>query len=138
MSFSKGNIGENMVKKTQTSDWVKISGYAFLLGVIIAVVAGLLGASVIPYTGTILVILGAIVGLLTAMGMGSISKADADTFLLAAIALVAVGAAGGALSDIPTIGPFLASIVGYIAIFVSPAVVIIALEAIWRAGSIKY
>lgn len=125
-----------MAKKA--SDWVKISGYIFLLGVIIAVIAGILGPSLIPYTGTILILLGAILGLLAALGMGSISKADADTFLLASIALVAVGASGAALNEIPMIGAYLSDIAGYISMFVAPAVVLIALEAIWRAGSIKY
>lgn len=123
-----------MARKS-ANDWVKISGYAFLVGVLISVVAGVLGENVIPQTKTILVILGAILGLLGAFGLGSISKENATEFLLATVALVAVGTAGKALEGIPTIGPALANIVGYIAVFVAPAVVIIALEAIWSAGS---
>ena len=119
------------------SEWVKISGYAFLLGVLISIVAGILGPETIPYSGTLLIVLGAVVGLLGAFGMGSISKQDAESFLLATVALIAVGAAGKTLEGIPTIGAYIANIVGYIAVFVAPAVVIIALEAIWRAGSTK-
>jgi len=123
--------------KSDKSQWVKISGYLFLLGVLIAVVAGLVGATTIPYSGTLLVILGAIVGLLAALGMGSISKDDTELFMLAAIALIAAGSAGVALSGVPYIGTYLQDIVNGIAALVAPAVVIIALEAIWSVGSEK-
>lgn len=119
------------------SQWVKISGYLFLLGVLIAVVAGLVGSSTIPYSGTLLVVLGAIVGLLAALGMGSISKDDTELFMLAAIALIAAGSAGVALAGVPYIGTYLQDIVNGIAALVAPAVVIIALEAIWSVGSEK-
>jgi hypothetical protein len=123
--------------KSDKSQWVKISGYLFLLGVLIAVVAGLVGSTTIPYSGTLLVILGAIVGLLAALGMGSISKDDTELFMLAAIALIAAGSAGVALSGVPYIGTYLQDIVNGIAALVAPAVVIIALEAIWSVGSEK-
>jgi len=123
--------------KRSGNDWVKISGYAFLLGILIAIVAGVLGPETIPYTGTLLIVLGAIVGLLGAFGIGSIDKDSATEFLVATVALIAVGAAGKTLEGIPTVGTYLANIVGYIAVFVAPAVVIIAIEAIWQAGSTK-
>lgn len=119
------------------SQWVKISGYLFLLGVLIAVVTGLVGASTIPYSGTLLVILGAIIGLLAAMGMGSISRDDTELFMLAAIALIAAGSSGAVLAGIPYVGLYLRDIVSGIAALVAPAVVIIALEAIWKVGSEK-
>lgn len=119
------------------NQWVKISGYLFLLGVLIAVVAGLVGSSTIPYSGTLLVVLGALVGMLAALGMGSISKDDAELFMLAAIALVAAGSSGAALVSVPFIGTYLQDIVNGIAALVAPAVVIIALEAIWKVGSEK-
>jgi hypothetical protein len=124
-----------MAKKS--SDWIKISGYAFLLGVLISIVAGVLGPETIPYSGTLLIVLGAVVGLLGAFGMGSIGKSDATDFLLATVALMAVGGAGASIKDLPTIGPYIANIVRYLAVFVAPAVVIIALEAIWTSGSTK-
>jgi hypothetical protein len=119
------------------SQWVKISGYLFLLGVLIAVVSGLVGATTIPYSPILLVVLGAIVGLLAALGMGSISREDTEVFMLAAIALIAAGSSGAALAGIPYIGTYLQDIVGGIAALVAPAVVIIALDAIWNVGSEK-
>lgn len=123
-----------MAKK---SGWVKISGYLFILGVLIAVVDGLLPAT-IPYAGVILVLVGAIMGLLAALGMGSIERRDTELFMLAVIALIAAGSSGVALAAIPMIGTYLASIIGNIAALAAPAAVIVALEAIWAAGSTKF
>lgn len=121
----------------KVSQWVKISGYLFLLGVLIAVVAGLIGMATLPWAPTLLVVLGVIIGLLAAIGMGSISRDDTELFMLAAIALIAAGSSGAALAGVPYIGTYLADIVNGIAALVAPAVVIIALEAIWRVGSEK-
>ena len=118
------------------SQWVQISGYLFLLGVLISIVAGV-APGVIPATGTILVLLGALIGLLGALGIGSVGKDEAELFLLATVALIAAGGAGTALSGIPSIGTYLRDIVNNIAALVVPAAVIMALEAVWRAGSSK-
>lgn len=128
-----------MSKKTES--WVKLSGYLFLLGIIVSIVAGVFGDALVAYQAAIhslLVVFGVVIGLLGAFGMGSIDKADSQMFLLAVVALTAAGGSGAILGSIPTIGPWLSAIVGYIAILVLPAAVIIALEAIWRAGSTKF
>lgn len=122
--------------------WTRISGYLFLLGVIIAIIAGILGANIIPYSSTILVVLGTLVGLLAALGMGSISRDAAETLLLATVALLVTSIAGQGLLGLdglfPGLGTALNGIVSNIAVFIAPAVVILALEAIWRAGSVKF
>lgn len=119
-----------------SNQWVKISGYLFLLGVLIAVVAGFMA---IPETNLLLVVLGTIIGLLAALGMGSISKDDTELFMLATIALIAAGSSGAAFATITFagIGPILQTIIGHIATLVAPVVVIVALEAIWKVGSEK-
>ncbi|MEM5778394.1 MAG: hypothetical protein QXK49_02070 [Candidatus Aenigmatarchaeota archaeon] len=125
----------------KSAGWVKLSGYLFLLGIIISIIAGIFKASLMEYEASIhslLVIFGVIIGLLGAAGMGTIDRTDTQIFLLAVVALIAAGGSGSILSEIPTIGPYLASIVGYIAALVMPAAVIIALEAIWKAGSTKF
>ena len=120
-----------------SNQWVQISGYLFILGVLVSVVAGV-APGVIPSVDVILVVLGAVVGLLGAMGTGSIDRQEAETFLLAAVGLVAVGASGAALSNFPGIGEtYLKPIVQNLAVFVAPAVVLIALESMWRAGSVR-
>ncbi|MBU3904590.1 MAG: hypothetical protein KJ906_00365 [Nanoarchaeota archaeon] len=123
--------------KKQGNQWIKLSGYLFLLGMLIAVIEGLM-VGTIPSAGTLLVVLGFVVGLLGAFGMGSIGKDDIEIFMLAAIALMAVGASGAVLAGVPYVGDYLAPIVGHIAVLAAPAVAILAIEAIWKAGSIKY
>ena len=138
--FSKRSIGETMAKAK--TGWVKTSGYLFLLGIIIAIIAGIfkdfIPGTYIQPIHTILIILGAVIGLLGAAGVGTIDRTDIQIFLLAVVALIAVGNAGTALVEIPIIGIYLKLIVDYIATLVVPAAVIIALEAIWRAGSTKF
>ncbi len=119
----------------KNNQWVKISGYLFLLGIIVAIVEGLI-TGVIPQATTILVVLGFIIGLLAAFGMGSIGKEDKEMFILATIALMVVGATK--IGEVPVIGTYLAPIFANIAALVAPAIVIIAIEAIWKTGSIKY
>jgi len=128
-----------MAKKAE--GWVKLSGYLFLLGILISIVAGVFEASLVAYQTAIhslLAVFGLLIGLLGAAGMGTIDRTDTQIFLLAVIALAAAGGSGAVLHDVPTIGPWLNAIVGYIAILVLPAAVIIALEAIWRTGSTKF
>ncbi len=123
----------------KSAGWVKLSGYLFLLGILIAIIAGVFGASLTEYASTInslLVVFGVIIGLLGAAGMGTIDRTDKQIFLLAVVALAVVGNAN--LNEIPTIGDILTSIVSYISLLVLPAALIIALEAIWRTGSTKF
>lgn len=121
-----------MAKKSQ---WVKLSGYLFLLGIVIAVVSGV---AVIPMAGELLLLLGVVIGLLGAFGMGGIDRADVQMFLLAVVALVSAGQAGAALQGIPSVGVYLKPMVDNIAALVMPAAVIMALEAIWKAGQVKF
>ena len=108
-----------------------LGSWAFILGVLIAIVAGLaLGAGVLgdlgQYVAIILVILGLVVGFL------NIGAKEVTDFLIAAIALVAVGAAN--LATIPAIGTYLASMLSYVAAFVAPAALVVALKAIYAMG----
>ena len=113
----------------------KIGEYAFLVGVVIAVLAGIASGAVVAYAGeiaAILVILGVIVGLL------NVSDKEMTPFLVAAIALMIPGIAGGAagiFSAIPTVGAYIDSILGLITVFVAPAAIIVALKAVYALGS---
>jgi hypothetical protein len=116
-----------MAKDTsQTGSW------AFILGVVIAIVAGIVAGTVglnSPVAGWVtllLVVLGLIVGFL------NIGDKDINSFLVAAIALAAVGSANLQSINvvIPILGTVLQSIVLNIAVFVFPAALIIALKAI--------
>lgn len=104
---------------------LKIGDIAFFAGVLVAIIAGLfpelLSGGVVA---AILVILGIIVGFL------NVTKEETTSFLIAAIALLAAGAAG--LGSLPWVGSFLAPIALNIATFVAPAAVIVALKAVWN------
>jgi MFS family permease len=113
----------------------KAGEYAFLVCVIIAVLAGLaypyISATMQGYVAALLVVLGAIVGLTT------VTEKETTPFLVAAIALVATGAAGVGFALFPLIGPFIDAIVRNIALFVAPAAIIVALKAVYALASKK-
>jgi hypothetical protein len=99
---------------------------AFIVGLILAVIAGLLW----PSNSTIivvLIILGIIIGLL------NITAKEFMLFLIAVIALVVVGNVFTHLT-ILSLGVMLGNILSYIAILVSPAAIIAAIKALWAVG----
>jgi hypothetical protein len=127
-----------MVKK-QSVGWVKASGWLFVLGIIISIIAGLAYPMYQTQITMVLAIIGFIIGLLGIAGVGGIEKTDINKFLLAVVALMAAGGAGNAFSRIPEpIGSYLVAIVNYVGALVVPAAVLIALKSIWKAGSTKF
>ena len=138
--------GENMAKE----DMVKYGSWAFLIGIIIALIVGLYqaytleSATMEAFFGTdaggwvawLLAIIGAIVGIVAFMGKGTITEKEVPAFLMAGIALVVMG---GIFSDYwmiltPYIGALLSGISMSLSIFVAPAVGILAIKAIWDIG----
>lgn len=117
----------------------KAGEYAFLICVIIAVLAGLafpyMTADVRGYIAALLVVLGAIVGLTT------VTEKETTPFLIAAIALMvpsvatAVATEAGVFAPFPLIGVALDAIVKHVALFVAPAAIIVALKAIYALAS---
>ena len=122
----------------------KLGPIFFLLGVIIAIVVGLLlGAEVIEraddndtwgYIAAALTGLGFLVGLVTILGTGTITKEEITQFLVCTIALVVVGIAGQQTMDIPLIGEYLGGVTLCMVLFFAPASVIIALKTLWDLG----
>ncbi len=111
----------------------KIGSWAFIIGVVIAIVTGIAvglmpevsGETWVSYVPLLLVILGLIVGFL------NIGDKEVMPFLIASIALVMVGTVAE-LSTIPYIGIMLAKIVNYIAVFAAPAALVVALLEFYR------
>lgn len=107
----------------------EIGHWSFIVGVLIAVIAGLLSEQ-IGSSSTIamlLVALGAIVGIL------NISEKEVYNFLIAAIALLGIGAAG--LGSLPGLSALkVGEMVANIATFVAPAAIIVALKAVYDLG----
>ncbi|UCE95507.1 MAG: hypothetical protein JSV51_07220 [Candidatus Bathyarchaeota archaeon] len=122
-------------------DMEQIGEWAFLLFIIIAIIAGVaIGANVIGTTDAqwislALIILGLLVGLIT------ITEKEASQFLIAAIALMAVSIRGQTFTNIDLIleplGSILDAIVVNITAFVAPAAVILAIKAVYNMASKK-
>ncbi len=121
----------------------KIGSWLFLLGILIAVVVGIVfAANQTWYTGysaavsSLLAVLGFIVGILSFFALGSITKDRVPTFLIAALMLVGIGAAMNTnfFAQISYVGPYFYYIAAMIAVFVAPAAGILAIRAIWDAG----
>ena len=106
-------------KKKSLGEW------AFVLGVLLALLGGFLVSFGLVSGGTValvLVVLGLLVGFL------NVTEKETAPFLIAAIALLAAGSAG--LGTLPVIGLYLGSVLLYISTFVAPAAVIVGLKAI--------
>ena len=103
----------------------KLGHYAFLVGIVLAVIAGLFKNAIsIEIATLILVLLGLVVGFL------NVSAKETTPFLIATIALLVAGSAN--LGDIGyNIGPKVVSVLGYIVIFVAPAAIVVSLKAIY-------
>ena len=99
---------------------------AFVLGLVIAVVAGALGWQY-DWVILVLVILGIIIGVL------NITSKELIPLLLATIALVVVGGVFAPLKVLG-IGSILDSILSLVATLMAPAAVIAAIKALWAVG----
>ncbi len=95
----------------------------FIIGILAAAAAGLgLDWHWLPWT---LVLLGAVVGVL------NITTSETRTFLLAGIALML---SATAFRSIPAIGEVVTQIVSNILLFVSGAIFVVALKALFETG----
>ena len=121
----------------------KIGTWAFIIGIIIALIVGLYQAYLMEnnsstdiggYIAWILAVLGAIVGILAAMGKGSITKSETPGFLIAGIALVVMYGVFRGMVLKPWIGSLLQGVSWSLSIFVAPAVGILAIKAVWDMG----
>jgi hypothetical protein len=102
----------------------KLGQWAFIIGLVIAIVFGLVPASYQGMLTLVLVVLGLVVGFL------NITEKETTPFLVAAAALMLTANAN--LSVIPpeALGSFLQGAVSNIGVFVAPAAVVVAIKAI--------
>lgn len=99
----------------------KIGHWLFLVGVVLAVLTGLVGNLGIPNIPLVLVVLGVVVGLL------NVSSAESRTFLIAGIAFLATASA---LNGLPVLGDSIAGISANLSAFTAPAVLIVAVKSL--------
>ncbi|UCD07775.1 MAG: hypothetical protein JSW41_02285 [Candidatus Aenigmatarchaeota archaeon] len=106
----------------------RVGAWAFILGVIIAIIAGIvvtaIPTGITEWVALILVILGIVVGFL------NIQDKQITGFLIAAIALMLTASAWQGLQPIFGLGTLLTNIVVYIATFVAPAALVVALKEV--------
>jgi len=116
----------------------KIGAWAFMIGVILAIVIGLAGRYIgMPVTSTnvvfVLGLLGVIVGVL------NVTDREVGLFLIATIAfLSAVAALDKVLTAVPVVGDLLIPVLGCIALFVAPGAAIVALKALYDISRARY
>ena len=134
--------------------YTKIGSWSFLIGILIALLVGLYTAYTIEsgeanflttetggWVVWLLAIIGAIVGILSFLGKGTITAKEGPGFLMAGIALLVMAPAFWGMvvgTDAwitgPWIGGLLAGISMCLAIFVAPVVGLLAIKAIWEIG----
>ena len=125
----------------------KVAIWAFIIGALVALLVGLWQAYTIEQNQThvfetniggwiawLLAIIGAIVGILAVLGKGTITKSEVPAFLTAGIALLVMYAVFQGFSISPWIGSLLSGVSMSLAIFIAPAVGILAIKAIWDIG----
>ena len=120
----------------------KAGAWSFMGGVIIALIVGIvIGSGTLKqtddawgYVASILAILGFIVGIVSALGLGTITKEEVTAFLVAAIALVVVGIGATLFGKIPLVGAYLEGVAGCMLMFFAPAAVIVAIKTLWDLG----
>ena len=111
-----------------------IGAWAFLIGVLVALVVGIVGDSLpaglqVWVLGT-LVIAGVLVGIL------NVNAKESSGFLLAALALVIVSFMGSNVIDsfgsVKIIGPMLKNILLYLLVLFVPTTIIVALKSVFE------
>lgn len=115
-----------------------LTNWAFLVGAVLAILVGIGQAAQADFVTSaaipvILVLLGLVVGFV------NITTKEAISFLVAAIALIALGGAGLNAIDslIPKLGTLLAQAVQAFAFFVGAAAVVVAVKTAWNLASSK-
>jgi len=101
----------------------KIGKWAFIVGLVISVLAGLLFQP--DWAIWVLAILGLIVGLL------NVTAEDTRGFLLAAIALTL---SATALNTLPIVGTALSFILPFVVAFVAGAMIVVALKELFQTA----
>ena len=111
----------------------KYGSWAFIIGVVLAIIAGILGVGVFGsfanWLPVVFVILGALIGLL------NVTDKEITPFLVAVIALLAASGVNWTL--IPGIGAWLDGIFAYIAALMAPAANIVGIKSVWNLASMR-
>ncbi|MFT4303724.1 MAG: hypothetical protein ACMXYG_04105 [Candidatus Woesearchaeota archaeon] len=109
-----------MAKKTKG-----IGGWAFLIGLVLAIIIAIIGADSAPWAITTLAILGIIVGLFNITGKEMVP------FMIATLTfIVTFQSLSTVLGKIPGIGGFFENFFQLLIVFVAPAAALVAISAL--------
>ena len=115
-----------MAASSLSKSYGKYGSWAFIIGLVISILAGFVTTGLEGMYALILGILGLIVGLI------NVTDKETQLFLVAAIALIA---SASSLSSVvafsATAQQVLQTILGYIVVFVAPAAAVVALKAVY-------
>ncbi len=115
-------------RKSASRELHRIAHYAFFIGLLVSVIAGLFRDLVAPEVlVTTLVLLGFLVGIF------NLTAKETVPFLVASIALMLAGIVN--LGLIPGVGLYLRSILSNIVVFVVPAAILVGFKTIWQLAS---
>ncbi len=114
-----------MAKGTQ--NLAQYGAYAFLIGLVISILAGFVTTGLEGWYALVLGILGLIVGLL------NVTDKEVQLFLVATIALMASASSlSNVVSFSATAQQVLQTILGYVVVFVAPAAAVVSLKAVYE------
>ena len=100
----------------------KIGSWSFIIGLVIALILGLIPSLSGGMWISLLVILGIIIGFLNVGGK------EVHGFLVASIAVMLAGGTSNIMSAVPLLGSFLERILSNFVVFVAPAAIIVAVK----------
>lgn len=103
-----------------------IGKWAFIIGVLLAIVAGIIPALQTATVGWAFIVLGLVIGFL------NVTEKETTEFLIAAIALMTIGAAG--LAALNYIGGYITAILANIVTIVAPAALVVAIKSVYAIG----
>ncbi|MDD3177915.1 MAG: hypothetical protein PHR26_00170 [Candidatus ainarchaeum sp.] len=107
----------------------KIGAYAFLLGILISIIFGLISSLTnASWVQIVLIVLGLVVGLL------NIEDRNISLFLIATIAFIATSTS---LNSLPIIGSIFRNVLVNMIHFIAPAALIVSIVAIIRVANNK-
>jgi hypothetical protein len=133
----------------------KLAIWAFVVGAALAIIFGLYQAYTLESTGSftnsfyttdvggwvawLLALIGIIVGVLAVLGKGTITKQEIPDFLMGGMALLIMFGVFGSTVELtthlsPYLGGLLIGLSESLAIFIAPAVGLLALKAVWDIG----
>jgi len=110
--------------------------WAFLAGVLLALILGLLQGTGLLAEYQLLSILLVLLGIV--VGFATITAKEVDSFLVASIALLTVGAAGlGNITGTGVISNIITNILANVRAFVAPAALVVALKSVYKLASTR-